>query len=143
MEEKRNILQHNFPEIDRLIALLAEYCEFALAFGSALTPYFDEDSDIDLLIFPKQGKNESEIRTSIAHADFSRTIDLVSAPDADPIISMQALGGHALFGNHSIQFYDFLCRSLTDYEDLKISRKPCEVALIQRIQYERKRRSLS
>lgn len=143
MEDKINILHANFPEIDRLAELLESYCDFAIVFGSAITPYFNDESDIDILFCPSHETNETSIRSSIAQADFPRAIDMASAREADPIISMQALGGCVIFGRHSIQFYDFLCRTLTDYEDLKISRRPCEVALIQRIHDEYKRRCLS
>ncbi len=84
-------------ETGRLCSGLAE---FVFLLGSAATPRFQAESDIDLAVFWKEGISEDKIREVHDELEdiFSRDIQIVSLVDVDPVFGRKVLEtGRLLF----------------------------------------------
>ena len=115
---------------DFLIPILGRYPEIGLAFlfGSAASGRMTAESDVDVAVFfePAPDIDRCEdIREALAKATH-REVDLVILNQASPILRMQVLkNGIPLIKNEKI-YEEFFVRTLSEYDDLKRTRKVIE-----------------
>jgi len=105
--------------------------KFALLFGSVLTKYFGEDSDIDLAIYVGKSVDFRErlrFHESLSeYFDHKHEFDLVVLDNADPIIAMQALAnGRLIVEEDHLAFIKFKSFTISHYIDFKMDRKIIE-----------------
>jgi predicted nucleotidyltransferase len=103
-------------------------------YGSYARHNIHSESDIDLAIF--QPNIRPEIFTlSLARVDLEalckRPVDLVILEEVSPILAMEIFRNHQLLVLQDRRPLDaFFVKTLTDYADLKIVRRPIEQALL-------------
>jgi len=107
-----------------------------LLFGSEATGRANALSDVDLAVLLDRHATTPilTIRTvaSDVEAIVGRPVDLVVLNAASPVIAMQVLRGGRLLSCASAEcLEEFTVRTLTDYADLKIVRRPIEERLLR------------
>lgn len=126
---------------DALRAVLEPRALFALVFGSAVTPRFGPESDVDVAVFfgSRVGIDTViDLKDELERAT-GREIDLVDLDTADLIISMQALfTGELLFSNPFSVYVLHKARTLSLYQDFKRSRAIIENSLLRGFPHARK-----
>ncbi|MFO1429356.1 MAG: nucleotidyltransferase domain-containing protein [Candidatus Competibacteraceae bacterium] len=105
-----------------------------LLYGSYARGQAHAGSDIDLAIFQPRRKPDI-FELNLARIDLEdlcrRSIDLVILDEVSPILAMQILRNHRLLALQNRKLLDaFVVKTLTDYADLKIVRRPIEEALL-------------
>ncbi len=105
-----------------------------LLYGSYARGQVHPGSDIDLAIFQPRRKPDI-FELNLARIDLEdfcrRPIDLVILEEASPILAMQILRNHRLLALQDRRPLDaFVVKTLTDYADLKIVRRPIEESLL-------------
>lgn len=108
--------------------------QFALLFGSFGTPYFSGQSDVDVAVqFPQPLSLSARVKLVAAlEAAIARNVDLVDLRATDPILALQVLSsGRPLVTNDTRAYHQFAVRTLSEYMDLKLDRRPVEEALVQ------------
>ena len=121
-------------EIRAVLAKELAGAQFVLLYGSFGTPYFTDDSDLDIAVqFPARLELSSLLNICASlEAATGRKIDLVDLRGADPVLAMQALrAGRPLLINDARAYGQFGMRTLSDYMDLKIDRRDIEQGLMQ------------
>ena len=122
--------------VDDTIDKLSDFC-FLL--GSAATPRFRQDSDIDIAVFWKNGdidfnlklKILNEIEDKLGHA-----IDLISLNNIDVIYGIQVVDtGRLLINNHPGLMLEWKAKQLSRYPDFKASRAIIEKNILNRKKY--------
>ena len=118
-----------------LTGLLKDQAYFAILFGSVVTPYFRDDSDIDLAVFLKEPPETIDNKIAF-YEQFEgilpRKVDIVILNSSDIIITMQALQtGELLFNIDPERYYSFVVQKLAEYPDFKRSRKVIEDQLMK------------
>jgi len=113
---------------------LSNKAKFVYLFGSALTPYFNENSDLDVGVYlhrkldfrqKLQLKFDLEDRLNLPYE-----IDLVLLDSADPIIAMQILAnGKLIYCSDLLTHLNYKIRMLSIYLDFKKDRKIIEDAI--------------
>jgi hypothetical protein len=116
--------------ISKIIEFFSKNDEILLAFlfGSFIENRFTDESDVDLaILFRKPNVSYIiEIKNSISEITGKDT-DIVILNSASPIIKMQALKRGRLLKKANDSIYnEFFLRTLKEYDDLKIVRKPQE-----------------
>jgi predicted nucleotidyltransferase len=111
------------------LAPLLEGARFAYVFGSFGSPYFSEESDLDVAVdFGAALGPEAYLRLAMALSDAAgRNTDLLDLRRADPIIAMQVLkSGAVLLVNDPKALAAFQMVTLAAYADQKLDRRPVE-----------------
>jgi len=106
-----------------------------LLYGSYARQQVHRGSDIDLAMFQPRRKPDI-FELNLARIDLEalckRPVDLVLLEEASPILAMQILCNHQLLALQDRNSLDaFVVKTLTDYADLKIVRRPIEEALLK------------
>jgi predicted nucleotidyltransferase len=118
--------------------VLGPYTLFCLLLGSAGTPRFNDESDVDLAVFFEPEPTfelYSQLKTKIEER-LEREVDLISLRSIDPIFSRQVLEtGRELFCQNSKDLILWKARELSKYPDLKLSRANIETQLLNRKKY--------
>ena len=118
--------------------LLNGQFHFCFLLGSALTPRFGDESDIDLAVYFKEKQSSTELsRANLKFYDeFKRDCDLVQLNSVDPIFARQVLetGRELSIPNRSF-FNIWRSEQLSLYPDFKTSRKIIENHLLNRKKY--------
>ena len=121
--------------IKKIAACLEGKAEFALVYGSILTERFNNESDIDIAVFPKKKwrRQPMDWRLSRALAEATnREVDVLYLDSADPIIIMQVLAnGKPVVMSNPQAFLSFKARKISEYLDLKRSRQVVEDHLMR------------
>ena len=117
--------------ISKLKARLHGKVKFALIYGSILTEYFTQESDIDLGIYlgKRPDLNESfRIKEDLEkHFDHQYEFDVMILDSADPIIAMQILAnGQLIIEDDRLAFIKYKARMISEYLDFKMDRKIIE-----------------
>ena len=125
-----------FSQVDMPTALARELggAQFALLFGSAGTPYFTDESDVDVAVQYGQRLGLAErLRLAAALAAvIGRAVDLVDLREADPVLAFQVLkSGRIFLLNDPHAYRRFAARVLSEYADFKLDRRPIEAALMR------------
>lgn len=108
---------------------------FAYLLGSACTPRFREDSDIDLAVFWEAAPApESKFALANELAErLGRDVDLIQLNEADPIIGRQVLEtGRLLFCHEADMHFRWKLRQLSIYPDFKATRSVVEKNILKR-----------
>ena len=126
--------------------ILGEYALFCFLLGSAATPRFNKESDIDLAVF----WNPSIINSDINDVDFKlkltilnkleeaflHDIDLVSINNIDVIYGIQVIStGRILINNDPGKLLEWRAHQLSRYPDFKTSRSIIEKNILNRKKY--------
>ncbi len=117
---------------------LIQYAEFAFLMGSAETPRFNLQSDIDIAVYWKSSCNENQRNQlyRMLEEKFSREIDLISLERIDVIFARQVLEtGRLLFTQSDGFLLNWKMEQLSDYPDFKASRKIIEDNILKRKKY--------
>lgn len=117
--------------ISQLQKFLKGKTKFALIYGSILTRYFTEKSDIDLAVYlgkpagiKAKFKWEEKLEKQF---DYKYKFDLVILDSADPIIAMQVLANGRLIVDDDFEaFIKYKSRMISQYLDFKMDRKIIE-----------------
>lgn len=108
---------------------------FCLLLGSAATPRFNQESDVDLAVYFKQKQSSRDL--SELSEKFSQVLvrecDLIQLNNVDPIFARQVLetGRELLMTDRSF-FNIWKAEQLSQYPDFKASRKIIEDHLLNR-----------
>ena len=123
------------PWLDKIEYKLQEFLgrmvKFALLYGSVLTKYFNQDSDIDMALFLGQKieqKSLLDLREEISGLFQQKyDFDLLLLDSADPIIAMQILAnGKLIIDNERHAFITYKAGMISQYIDFKMARKIIE-----------------
>jgi predicted nucleotidyltransferase len=121
--------------ISVLRPFLESQAEFAYLFGSCVSGTARTDSDVDVGIFfkPEFRDFNDRMRFSTAVADaLGREADIVSLSGCDTIIAMQIIAnGEPVFDRNEAERLGFVLRTLSQYQDLKLTRKVVEDNLMK------------
>jgi predicted nucleotidyltransferase len=113
--------------------------EFCFLLGSAATPRFRQDSDIDIAVFWKNGEIDfnqklkivNELEDKLGHA-----IDLISLNNIDVIYGIQVVDtGRLLVNNNPGLMLEWKAKQLSRYPDFKASRAIIEKNILNRKKY--------
>ena len=132
------------PWLDKIENKLQEFLgrkvKFAILYGSVLTKYFKQDSDIDLALFLGQ-KTERKYLLALGEEiselfEHKYEFDLVQLDSADPIIAMQILAnGKLIIDNERHTFVTYKAGMISQYLDFKRARKIIEDRIAERSIY--------
>ncbi len=129
-----------FDKIETIVKnVIGKKATFCLLLGSAATPRFTSDSDIDLAVFWEKDFNSTEvsmkIKQDLEHR-LSREVDLIGLNDIDVIFGIQVLEtGRPLFINDDGIFLKWKSEQLSRYPDFKASRAIIEKNILNRKKY--------
>jgi predicted nucleotidyltransferase len=118
---------------------LTDKVKFAYLFGSAVTKYFNKNSDIDIAVYlkdyPVEIKEIIDLKYQIEKKlEFKYDIDLVLLNDADLIISNQIITKGEIIINNEPPFTDrFIIYHQSMYFDFKFFRKNLEENLTKKV----------
>ena len=109
---------------------LSRHAEIRLAFlfGSVAAGRETPSSDLDIAVLFQDAPSTEQLH-SIGDELESKTgkeVDLVVLNDASPIIRMQVLKNGILLINHGTTYEEFFARTVSEYDDLKTSRREIE-----------------
>lgn len=128
-----------FEEIRlKLQPFLKGKTRFAYLLGSAGTPRFHAESDIDIAAhFDKKMSLADLIKVKGQLEDtLGRDVDLIDLNEIDPIFARQVIENGRILWNQDPGIHTlWRINSLSKYEDLKISRKIIEDQLLKRKKY--------
>ncbi len=119
--------------------VLEDKIEFCFLLGTAATPFFREDSDIDIAVFWKDPKLEFTSKLNFTNElqdRFARDVDLISLNDVDVIYGMQVMEkGRLLLNHNSGLLLSWKSEQLSRYPDFKTSRAIIEKNILNRKKY--------
>jgi len=114
------------------LAPLLEGVRFAYVFGSFGSPYFSQESDLDVAVAfgaPLDAQGFLRLSGALSRAA-GRDTDLLDLMRADPVIAMQVLkSGSVLLVQDPKALAVFQMATLAAYADQKLDRRPVERAL--------------
>ncbi len=122
----------------KIINFLSDKVKFAYLFGSALTKYFNSNSDIDIAVWLKQYPIEVKELIDLKYSleklmDFKYDIDLVVLNEADLIISNQVVTkGELILVNEPLFTENFIISRRSLYMEFKAFRKNLENNLLNK-----------
>lgn len=122
-----------------IVKILSPFAEFAYLMGSAETPRFRKESDVDLAFFPKGEMSREQIQDLWVQLEkaLERDVDLVSLKNIDPIFGRQVLeAGRVILVNNPTAHLIWKAHQLSIYPDFKRSREVIEKNLLVRKKYE-------
>lgn len=106
------------------IDTLSQVAVFAYLMGSAETPRFRDDSDVDIAYYPKDSIPAERIKSihEFLEETFERSVDLVSLKNIDLIYGRQVLeSGRLLFVHDKEQLLRWKVYHMSLYPDFKRS----------------------
>lgn len=109
-------------------------------FGSRASGAVREDSDVDLAALFRRSPSALELLEAQVDlgAELGVEVDLIDLDRASPILAMQVLKHGKLLVDRSLRRRtDFIVRTVSMYEDLKIVRREAEQALFRRVAHGR------
>jgi|NGEPerStandDraft_6_1074524.scaffolds.fasta_scaffold232165_2 predicted nucleotidyltransferase len=119
-------------EIGAVLARELAGVQCAFLFGSSETRSFSEESDVDVAVLLPTPLDLSErlaLRASL-EMTLGRDVDLVDLRGADAILAFQVLSlGRPIVMRDRKAYDAFVARTLSEYADLKLDRRPVEAAL--------------
>lgn len=126
--------------------ILNEYTEFCFLLGSATTPRFNKESDIDLAVYwknsllnPTLKKINFELQLQILNQlenEFHSEVDLVSLNNIDIIYGIQVVTtGKIIINNNPGLLLQWKTDQLSKYPDFKRSRSIIENNILNRKKY--------
>jgi predicted nucleotidyltransferase len=119
-------------EIGAVLARKLAGVQCAFLFGSSETRSFSEESDVDVAVLLPTPLDLSErlaLRASL-EMTLGRDVDLVDLRGADAILAFQVLSlGRPIVMRDRKAYDAFVARTLSEYADLKLDRRPVEAAL--------------
>ena len=119
-------------EIGAILARELAGAQCAFLFGSSETRSFAEESDVDVAVLLPSTLDLSArvaLKGSL-ETMLGRDVDLVDLRGADPILAFQVLRlGRPIVMRDPKAYEAFVMRTLSEYADLKLDRRPVERAL--------------
>jgi predicted nucleotidyltransferase len=126
--------------------VLEKYAEFCFLLGSAATPRFNKESDIDLAVFWKPSlfnlsSNEIDFEFKLKilnelEETFHHDVDLVSLNNIDVIYGVQVADtGRIIINNNPRLLLEWKVKQLSRYPDFKTSRSIIEKNILNRKKY--------
>jgi predicted nucleotidyltransferase len=119
-------------EIGPVLASELAEAQCVFLFGSAETPAFSRESDVDVAVLfpsPLALAGRLALKASLETV-LGREVDLVDLRGADPILAFQVLRlGRPIMVRDRKAYDAFVMRTLSEYADLKLDRRPAERAL--------------
>lgn len=124
---------------NQIIQSLSDYLKdrvtFALVYGSILKSSFNQNSDVDIAVYPKKfGGTLSDVldfQTELSDR-IQQDADVVLLDRADLIITMQILAnGRLIVNNDPGAFIRFKALKISQYIDFKMSRKIIEDRMLK------------
>lgn len=119
--------------------VLGDKIEFCFLLGTAATPFFREDSDVDLAVFWKDPDLDFTSKINIINDlqdRFGRDVDLIGLNDIDVIYGMQVMEkGRLLLDNNPGLLLSWKAEQLSRYPDFKTSRAIIEENILNRKKY--------
>ncbi len=119
--------------------IIGDKSEFCFLLGSAGTPRFRQDSDIDIAVFWKNGEVDFNTKLDVMNAleeNLGHDIDLISLNEIDVIYGIQVVDtGRMLINNNPGLMLDWKARQLSRYPDFKASREIIEKNILNRKKY--------
>jgi predicted nucleotidyltransferase len=113
--------------------------EFCFLLGSAATPRFRQDSDIDIAVFWKNGEIDFNQKLKIVNEledKLGYAIDLISLNNIDIIYGIQVVDtGRLLINNNPGLMLEWKAKQLSRYPDFKASRAIIEKNILNRKKY--------
>lgn len=119
-------------EIGAVLARELARVQCAFLFGSSETRSFSEESDVDVAVLLPTPLDLSERLALTASLEMAlgRDVDLVDLRGTDAILAFQVLSFGRPIVMRDRKAYDaFVARTLSEYADLKLDRRPVEAAL--------------
>lgn len=119
-------------EIGAVLARELARVQCAFLFGSSETRSFSEESDVDVAVLLPTPLDLSERLALTASLEMAlgRDVDLVDLRGADAILAFQVLSlGRPIVMRDRKAYDAFVARTLSEYADLKLDRRPVEAAL--------------
>lgn len=118
---------------------LDDLSEFCFLLGSAATPRFRQDSDIDIAVFWKNVEIDFNLKLKIVNEledELGHSIDLISLNNIDIIYGIQVVDtGRLLFSANLGLMLDWKAKQLSRYPDFKASRNIIEKNILNRKKY--------
>jgi predicted nucleotidyltransferase len=122
-----------------LIETIGDLSDFCFLLGSAATPRFRQDSDIDIAVYWKNGEIDFNLRLKIINEledKLGHDIDLISLNNIDVIYGIQVVDtGRLLINNNPGLILEWKARQLSRYPDFKASRAIIEKNILNRKKY--------
>lgn len=113
--------------------------EFCFLLGSAATPRFRQDSDIDIAVFWKKDSIDFDLKIKTINELEDRLgheIDLITLNNIDVIYGIQVVNtGRLLVNNNPGLLLDWKSQQLSRYPDFKTSRSIIEKNILNRKKY--------
>lgn len=119
-------------DLGEVLAMELEDAQCVLLFGSALTAYSGPESDVDVAVmYPHPlGLRERVALAARLETLLGRTVDLLDLREADPVVRYQVLAAaHPVVVRDRAAYVRLVERTLAEYFDLKLGRRPVEQAL--------------
>lgn len=118
---------------------LSDLSEFCFLLGSAATPRFRPDSDIDIAVFWKNSEIDFNLKLRVMNEledKLGRSIDLISLNSIDVIYGIQVVDtGRLLVNNNPGLMLEWKAKQLSRYPDFKLSRAIIEKNILNRKKY--------
>jgi predicted nucleotidyltransferase len=118
---------------------IGELSEFCFLLGSAATPRFRQDSDIDIAVFWKNGDIDFDLKLKIINElkeKLGHDIDLISLNSIDIIYGIQVVDtGRLIVNNNPGLLLSWKSQQLSRYPDFKASRSIIETNILNRKKY--------
>ncbi len=132
--------QITFEEIQKIVCeTIGKHCEFSFLLGSAATPRFRHDSDIDIGVYWKNSEIDFNFKLSLQNElenKLGHHIDLISLNKIDVIYGIQVLEtGRLILNNQSSLLVKWKADQLSRYPDFKSSRQIIEKNILNRKKY--------
>jgi predicted nucleotidyltransferase len=132
----------SFKKIQDLVSSsISELSEFCFLVGSAATPRFRQDSDVDLAVYWKNRDISYENQLDLSQkleSLLGHQIDLISLNEIDVIYAIQVIEtGRLLINNNPTLLLEWKVKQLSAYPDFKISRSIIEKNILNRKKYVR------
>lgn len=119
--------------------IFGKQSEFCFLLGSAGTPRFRKDSDIDIAVFWKNGDIEFDLKRKIIselEEKLGHDIDLIGLNNIDVIYGIQVVDtGRLLINNNAGLLLDWKSQQLSRYPDFKATRAIIEKNILNRKKY--------
>jgi predicted nucleotidyltransferase len=130
----------NFDKIQSYVTdTLSDLSEFCFLLGSAATPRFRPDSDIDIAVFWKNSEIDFNLKLRVMNEledKLGHSIDLISLNSIDVIYGIQVVDtGRLLFNNNPGLMLEWKAKQLSRYPDFKVSRAIIEKNILNRKKY--------
>jgi predicted nucleotidyltransferase len=129
-----------FSEIQSAVTgIISDKAEFCFLLGSAATPFFRDDSDVDIAVYwtnedipiSKKAEVSSELSDRLG-----REVDLISLNDIDVVYGIQVIDkGRILLSQNPGLMLQWKANIISQYPDFKASRLIIEENILKRKKY--------